>query len=275
MVLREQTMTDKYSINNITLQFIDKDTESTYKKFIIENTIWFCRIAWGLIILLGGSFGLLDRYFFGDDAGSVLFFRFILLSLASIVIVLTFIPRFKQLLDWSSFFFILSIGTFCIYLTALSDPAHFSPYFTGIILACTGIFSTVGLGLKYSYFALLLNLLNFNLVAGILWPVSLKLYVIYNFYLFSIIVIFLYIAYMVEYTSRRNFSVSDQLRESLAQVKELSGLIPICASCKNIRDDKGYWNQIESYISEHSMAEFSHSICPTCIEDLYPELKSS
>jgi len=63
-----------------------------------------------------------------------------------------------------------------------------------------------------------------------------------------------------------------QLQESLAEIKTLSGLLPICASCKNIRDDKGYWNQIESYIREHSEAEFSHSICPECAKKLYPEI---
>ena len=63
-----------------------------------------------------------------------------------------------------------------------------------------------------------------------------------------------------------------QLQEALAKVKLLSGFIPICASCKKIRDDKGYWRQIESYISEHSNAEFSHSICPECSHRLYPEL---
>jgi CHASE3 domain sensor protein len=63
----------------------------------------------------------------------------------------------------------------------------------------------------------------------------------------------------------------EELRHALSQVKELSGLLPICASCKNIKDDEGYWSQIETYIRDHSAAEFSHSICPTCIEKLYPE----
>ncbi len=62
------------------------------------------------------------------------------------------------------------------------------------------------------------------------------------------------------------------LQETLLKVKTLSGLLPICASCKKIRDDKGYWNQIEGYISEHSEAEFSHSICPECARKLYPEI---
>jgi len=62
-----------------------------------------------------------------------------------------------------------------------------------------------------------------------------------------------------------------QLQDALSKVKTLSGFLPICASCKKIRDDNGYWNQIESYISTHSEAEFSHGICPDCAKKLYPE----
>ena len=61
------------------------------------------------------------------------------------------------------------------------------------------------------------------------------------------------------------------LQQALAQVKTLSGFLPICASCKNIRRDEGYWQQIESYLCEHSEVEFTHGICPSCIEKLYPE----
>lgn len=62
-----------------------------------------------------------------------------------------------------------------------------------------------------------------------------------------------------------------ELRQALAEVKTLSGLLPICASCKKIRDDTGYWRRIEEYISRHSEAEFTHSICPECAQRLYPE----
>ena len=62
----------------------------------------------------------------------------------------------------------------------------------------------------------------------------------------------------------------DKLMKALKEIKTLSGLLPICASCKNIRDDKGYWNQIESYVRDHSEAEFTHSICPECAKKLYP-----
>jgi len=62
-----------------------------------------------------------------------------------------------------------------------------------------------------------------------------------------------------------------ELQEALAKVKTLSGMLPICASCKKIRDDKGYWNQIEAYIGDHSETEFTHTICPECMKKLYPD----
>jgi transcriptional regulator with GAF, ATPase, and Fis domain len=62
------------------------------------------------------------------------------------------------------------------------------------------------------------------------------------------------------------------LNKALSEVKKLSGLLPICSHCKKIRDDKGYWNQIESYIHEHSDAVFSHGICQECAKKHYPDL---
>ncbi|MFP4087227.1 MAG: response regulator transcription factor [Desulfobacteraceae bacterium] len=63
----------------------------------------------------------------------------------------------------------------------------------------------------------------------------------------------------------------EELNAAMASIKTLKGLLPICASCKKIRDDKGYWNQVESYISTHSEVQFSHSVCPECVKKLYPD----
>ena len=61
------------------------------------------------------------------------------------------------------------------------------------------------------------------------------------------------------------------LKNAPSQARQLSGMLPICASCKKIRDDKGYWKELEAYISEHSEAEFTHSLCPACLATLYPK----
>ncbi len=99
-----------------------------------------------------------------------------------------------------------------------------------------------------------------------------------------VLLLFVVIAFMVVYNrsarrSRRRAEESNEalkvmnieLQEKIVEIKALSGLLPICASCKKIRDDKGYWEQLEGYISKHSDATFSHGICPDCMETLYPK----
>jgi hypothetical protein len=67
-----------------------------------------------------------------------------------------------------------------------------------------------------------------------------------------------------------NRTLEQKVKDALADLRVLRGLIPICASCKSIRDDQGYWSQLEEYISRHSAATFSHGICPACMDKLYP-----
>lgn len=61
-----------------------------------------------------------------------------------------------------------------------------------------------------------------------------------------------------------------ELREAIGKIRALTGLLPICAQCKSIRDDEGYWKRVEEYVSEHSNARFTHGLCPDCMETLYP-----
>jgi len=57
-----------------------------------------------------------------------------------------------------------------------------------------------------------------------------------------------------------------------AEIKTLRGIVPICARCKKIRDDAGYWRSVESYVTERSYAEFSHGLCPECLHEMYPDM---
>lgn len=65
----------------------------------------------------------------------------------------------------------------------------------------------------------------------------------------------------------------DELRLALEQVRTLRGIVPICSGCKNIRDDQGYWSKVETYVRDHTEAEFSHGVCPTCMKTLYPQFE--
>ena len=81
---------------------------------------------------------------------------------------------------------------------------------------------------------------------------------------------------MVDITERKKTEAEreqliKELQEALTPVKTLRGLLPICSHCKSIRDDQGYWGQIEAYIGNHSEAEFSHGICPECAKKYYPD----
>jgi DNA-binding LytR/AlgR family response regulator len=87
-------------------------------------------------------------------------------------------------------------------------------------------------------------------------------------------------ALQAENTARKQTEVErdrliQDLQKSLANVKSLSGLLPICAGCKHIRDDQGYWSQVESYVQKHSEATFTHGLCPGCIKKYYPELEKA
>jgi PAS domain S-box-containing protein len=75
----------------------------------------------------------------------------------------------------------------------------------------------------------------------------------------------------IKRTAEQREQLIQELQNALNEVNTLSGLLPICSSCKKIRDDKGYWNNLEMYISQHSAVEFSHGICPDCAQTLYPE----
>jgi PAS domain S-box-containing protein len=73
-------------------------------------------------------------------------------------------------------------------------------------------------------------------------------------------------------TEEEKKQLLEDLHRTRDDMKTLSGLLPLCSHCKKIRDDKGYWNQVDSYIQEHSEADVSHSICPECAKKHYPDL---
>jgi hypothetical protein len=73
---------------------------------------------------------------------------------------------------------------------------------------------------------------------------------------------------------RRLIAEKRRLEKALGQIKTLSGLLPICANCKKIRDDEGYWHDVAVYVREHSNADFSHGICPDCVNNLYSQIQN-
>jgi preprotein translocase subunit YajC len=90
-----------------------------------------------------------------------------------------------------------------------------------------------------------------------------------SFVLFSGLICFYY--GKLKQANKEKEALIANLQKALDEVKTLSGMLPICSSCKKIRNDEGYWQQIEEYIRDHSEADFTHGICNDCVKELYPE----
>jgi len=97
-------------------------------------------------------------------------------------------------------------------------------------------------------------------------------YIIFSLVICILLILIVVFSFRLDKAAKERENIILELQEALAEVITLRGIIPICSSCKKVRDDKGYWNQIESYIRDHSEADFSHSICPECAKELYPDL---
>jgi hypothetical protein len=156
-----------------------------------------------------------------------------------------------------------------------------------------------GTALYWSYSLPLLFFFFFGKKEGLIWSVIFSFFLffviflpaVFGWYSYGRIIILRYIitfgiVTMIGYglESARDFSSrmleeknkalleeKEQLEVALKEIKTLSGLIPICSSCKKIRNDEGYWEQVETYIKNHSGADFTHGICPECIAKLYPD----
>ncbi len=259
-------------INKLQLTFSDREIEKEYREHINQHTLIFCRIAWMNTVFLAIVFGFLDKEAFQEKSHIALIGRVIVVIISITLTTLTFSQSFKKILPYSSSIFILTIGLFGCILLSLSNINEFSPYFVGIFFAFTGIFITTGLGFKASKYAMLTLFIAFEITVIHVIALPTQLVIIYNFFFGAIFAVFLFMGYYIEMIVRSNFRINRELRENISKVNQLSGLLPICASCKNIRDDKGYWNQIEGYIANHSQAEFSHSLCPNCAKGLFPDM---
>ena len=163
----------------------------------------------------------------------------------------------------------LLIGNFHIFamvlILGLESGVYF--YFSAAIIAPLFFYTLKELryillfGTLTIILALLIQFLGVDLKPIVETPEKLTTFFFYFSVAGSHLIVFIFV---------KHFYI--ELQKAHDEVKVLSGFLPICASCKQIRDDKGYWTQIESYIREHSEAEFSHSICPECAKKLYPDI---
>lgn len=261
--------TDRFSYHNLSLIFTEDEVESQYQQTVLRNTRKLNFAGWFIAFFLSFSFGFLDKFFFPENYQTIMIVRSLYIALTLIMIFVNSSKGIKNIQLFNSSIFILATGCFSIFLIACNNLQIFSPYFAGIFFIFTGIFFTAGFGFKHSFFSILLIVICFEVTFGIVFKLETPLFLIYNFFIFSMFLVFSFVDYLVEHLLRGNFITSSKLEESLRDVKKLSGLLPICSSCKKIRDDKGYWKELETYIQKYSDVLFSHSLCQNCAEDIY------
>jgi hypothetical protein len=264
-----------FATNRFFLNFKDNTIERLYKEHILAQLLLFSKIAWIIIIVFEILFAFFDDRFFGDRASAALVARVIVTFISVLMILGMLSKRAIHLIDWNATFFITTLGLFSVFLTTLAPTTIFSPYALGIVMAFTGVVVTVGIGFRFTLFTILMITLIFEITIGVVSPVSQDVFILYTLFIPTFAIIFGYIAYFIEKISRKNFIITSQLRKSIENVNQLSGFLPICSSCKKIRDDAGYWSQVEEYISVHSEANFSHSYCPECAETVISEIENT
>lgn len=128
---------------------------------------------------------------------------------------------------------------------------------TGIIVSCSLIFTAVTLIIFQGYIDFLGIAIAISAPSIIFPPVAKA---------------FLTMFVRLQQTENELRQKHVALKKSLHEIKTLSGLLPMCCNCKKIRDDEGYWNELEQYICDHSEAKLTHGFCPSCVQKLYPDI---
>ncbi len=204
-------------------------------------------------IILYAAFFLLDIVMYPSFKTKLLIIRLAVVTIIAFIII-TFRRTGKKGLPLLIWLFLFSGALGISLMCVVVGEGFASPYYTGNLLVV--IASSAFLWFDPKIFSLIIaSILAEHFTMLSLLPFQTKDLMKNIFFLGSAAVITIIIQLTLFKFSRR--------------VKILEGLLPICAKCKKIRDDKGYWNQIEPYIREHSEADFTHGLCPDCIKELY------
>ncbi len=175
----------------------------------------------------------------------------------------------------------MAYGILIMIHLAQESEMGFKTYYAGLMLVLIANFVLYRIRFRNSSIVAALILLGYEVIAiafqDVLKDYSNAVFFINNnFFFLTTIILGLFSNYFIEVYMRKDFNNRNilhqraiELQKSLDNIRTLKGLLPICATCKKIRDDKGYWNYLEKYIEDYSDASFSHGICPECADKLY------
>lgn len=269
---------EKYKISMWLAEFADRDMEAAFQSHmqpIMIRQLQIVLIVWGILLAL---FAIPDLIVLGLVPPFYYLLTFRVVSLVAISILFLMIRPETNIFKISYPYTLVTIAYttgFMMFFIYRSDSLDLVMGVVALQLMSLLMFVPIRfVMLFYTALYTVIITLGARFVAG---TPKIRLLAIFVLLMLPVVVgavtaIRLAILHRKQFRLlRETEKINVELQKALSDKKELSGLLPICASCKNIRNDDGYWEQIEGYIKEHSKAEFSHGICPKCMEKLYGE----
>lgn len=250
-------------------------------------------IRWSLLAGLGAylAFGVLDWVVFPEAYGRLWRLRFgVACPWILATLLATWLPGVARLWQPVLALAVVVCGGVIVAMTVVAPPPFNNTYYAGVALVLVYGYAVSRLRFLWASVAGWTIVLAYGIGAWALQEIPLQVLVGNSFFFIGTNLLGMVASYAMEYHARRDFWMVqelaaekarvhashrdlqgkiEELRHEQETVRVLRGLIPICAHCKRIRDDKGYWNQLELFIRDHSHAEFSHGICPECAEEHY------
>ena len=282
--------------SRITLAFrgADRLLEKEFLHSYFRNSLQLTRIT----VFLGGMFyavfGILDAIMLSDLKYAAWIIRYaIVCPTIFAIFALSYSKNYRCYWQASLAIIIGMAGVGIIAMIAIAPRPANLLYYAGLILVIMYGYTVFRTRFVWATLTCWGIVVLYEIVAIFVIKVPLHMLISNNFFFITANLVGMIASYSIEYYIRTTFyyqhllgqektkvskineRLEDKVKElsrAIAEIKTLSGLLPICAKCKKIRDDKGYWKQIEEYISTHSDAQFSHSICPECAEKLYGAL---
>ncbi len=270
--------TNEYKISMWLAEFTDHDMEESFQNHmqpIITRQLRIVLMVWGVLLLL---FAIPDYIVLGPTRPFYYLLSYRIVATATLLILFIMITPETIIFKITypvTLFVIAYISGFMMFFIYRPDATEL---IIGVIMVqVIGLLMFVPIrfimSLSAAFYTVFITLLT-RFALG-----TSKITLIGLFVLFMLpVIVGAVTSIRLGILQRKQFAllcktekINLELQKSLIENKELSGLLPICASCKKIRNDDGYWEQIEGYIRDHSKADFSHGICPDCATKLYPD----
>lgn len=282
--------------NPLTLAFTDEDLrlESQFLDEYFNDSLKFVRFSSIIACVLYGIYGFLDALLEPESTYVIWGIRFgIAVPAIFSIFLLSFSSYFKRCWQFALFIAGLAAGLGVVAMMVITkEPVNYLIY-AGLMLVIMYCYTFFKMRFIWATAVSWTIIICYEITAIWISETPIIIFINNNFFLFGANLIGMFASYSAEYQARRNYylfmllqnekatvktineeliTTIRELNDASEKIKILQGCLPICCSCKKIKDDQGFWKHIESYIQDHSEANFSHGICPECTKRLYPDI---